>query len=129
MVVKSQLDVPPLLDLPLGHHSQLVSSLGTKVRDDTIVPVGHGEQEVAELNDHPVVEVHWEDGSSLKNGLDMYSLAGQHPCLGVLPPRCPNHFLSPVKLSHVLPHNVRVNPLLVNTAKITNEENLEEKKM
>ena len=111
MVVKSQLDVPPLLDLPLGHNSQLVSSLRTKVRDDTIVPVGHGEQEVASEN--------------AMNGDDMYLLTGQHPFLAVLDPRLLKTF---VELSHVLPHNVRVNPLFLNTAKITNEENLEEKK-
>ena len=113
MVVKSQLDVPPLLDLPLGHNSQLVSSLRTEVRDDTIVPAGHGEQEVASEN--------------AMNGDDMYLLTGQHPFLAVLDPSTVV-VKTFVELSHVLPHNVRVNPLFLNTAKITNEENLEGKK-
>ena len=106
-VVKSQLVLSAALDLPLGHNSQLVSSLRTNVRDDTIVPAGHGEQEVAESN-----------GSSFKNGSAMYWLTGQHPYLAVLDPRLSNALLVLVRLSHVLPHNVRVNPLCVNTAKI-----------
>jgi len=92
IVVKSQLDIPPLLDLPLGHNSQLVSSLGTDVRDDTIVPAGHEEQELASEN--------------AMNGDDMYLLAGQHPFLAVLEPRSSKAFLS------LLKHNVRLNPLL-----------------
>ena len=55
-------------------------------------------------------------------------MTGQHPYLAVLDPRISNALLVSVRLSHVLPHNVRVNPLFLNTAKITNEENLEEKK-
>ena len=104
MVVKSQLDVPPLLDLPLGHNSQLVSSLRTDVRADTIVPVGHGEQEVASEN--------------AMNGDDMYWLAGQHPYLAVLDPLDPRSSnalelpVIPLTGSHLLPHNVRLNPLL-----------------
>ena len=45
-------------------------------------------------------------------------MTGQHPYLAVLDPRISNALLVSVRLSHVLPHNVRVNPLCVNTAKI-----------
>ena len=57
----------------------------------------------------------------------MYLLAGQHPYLAVLLSRDLNAFLFPVKPltgSHLLPHNVRLNPLLKNT-----EEKKEEKRM
>ena len=57
----------------------------------------------------------------------MYLLTGQHPFLAVLDPSTVV-VKTFVELSHVLPHNVRVNPLFLNTAKITNEENLEGKK-
>ena len=46
----------------------------------------------------------------------MYVLAGQHPYLAALVPRLLNALTSPIKLSHLLPHNVRLNPLSSNTA-------------
>ena len=50
---------------------------------------------------------------------DMYLLAGQHPYLAVLMalplPRLLNAFLSPVRVFHLLPHSVRLNPLSLNT--------------
>jgi len=50
----------------------------------------------------------------------MYLLTGQHPYLAVLMvlalPSVLNAFLSPVRVFHVLPHNVRLNPLSLNTA-------------
>ena len=46
----------------------------------------------------------------------MYLLAGQQPYLAVLDPRDVNAFLSPSSDSHLLPHNVRLNPLSLNTA-------------
>ena len=50
----------------------------------------------------------------------MYLLVGQHPNLAVLMvlplPSAINAFLSPVRVFHVLPHNVRLNPLSLNTA-------------
>tara|TARA_B100000795_G_scaffold250526_1_gene218788 strand:+ start:370 stop:534 length:165 start_codon:yes stop_codon:yes gene_type:complete len=47
----------------------------------------------------------------------MYSVAGQHPYLAVLVlPRRVNALKLPVKDFHVLPHNVRLNPLPSNTA-------------
>ena len=46
----------------------------------------------------------------------MYLLAGQQPYLAVLDPRDANAFLSPSSDSHLLPHNVRLNPLSLNTA-------------
>tara|TARA_B100000780_G_scaffold37019_1_gene23060 strand:+ start:124 stop:408 length:285 start_codon:yes stop_codon:yes gene_type:complete len=89
--------------------SQLVLSLGTDIRDETIiVSAGHAEQELASTN-------------GLTSGDDMYLFARQHPYLAVLLvlplPRLLNAFSSPVKLSHLLPHNVRLNPLFVNTKK------------
>ena len=45
----------------------------------------------------------------------MYVLAGQHPYLAALVPRLLNALTSPIKLSHLLPHNVRLNPLFLNT--------------
>ena len=77
----------------------LVSSLGTS---DTL-PAGHAEQESASLN-------------GFTSGDDMYLLAGQQPYLAVLDPRDVNAFLSPSSDSHLLPHNVRLNPLSLNTA-------------
>ena len=53
---------------------------------------------------------------SVPSGDDMYLLAGQHPYLAVLVPRDVNAFLSPFRDSHLLPHNVRLNPLSLNTA-------------
>ena len=54
----------------------------------------------------------------------MYLLAGQHPYLGVLMvlpvPRFLNALSAPVSVSHLLPHNVRLNPLSRNT-EITRE--------
>ena len=49
-------------------------------------------------------------------GDDMYLLAGQQPYLTVLDPRDVNAFLSPSSDSHLQPHNVRLNPLSLNTA-------------
>ena len=77
----------------------LLSSLGILKR-----PTGQSEQELASIN----VPVLSDD--------DMYLLAGQQPYLAlpVLVPRLLNAFLSPVKPftgSHLLPHNVRSNPL------------------
>ena len=43
-------------------------------------------------------------------------MAGQQPYLAVLDPRDINAFLSPSSDSHLLPHNVRLNPLSLNTA-------------
>ena len=56
----------------------------------------------------------------------MYLLAGQHPYLAVLMvlplPSILNAFLSPVRESHVLPHNVRLNPLSLNTVDHKNKK-------
>ena len=46
----------------------------------------------------------------------MYLLTGQHPYLAVLVPRSVNAFLPLARDPHVLPHNVRLNPLSLNTA-------------
>ena len=70
--------------------------MGIDVRDDNFVPAGHGEQELASTN------------VPVPSGDDMYLLAGQHPYLAVLDPRLSNA----VKVSHLLPHKVRLNPLL-----------------
>ena len=75
-------------------------------------PTGHAEQELASIN---------VPGLS---GDDMYLSAGQHPYLAVLDPVLSKAFLSPVIVSHLLPHNVRLNPLFVNTAKKQKHENI-----
>ena len=85
----------------------MVSSLGILAR-----PTGQSEQELASIN----VPVLSDD--------DMYLLAGQHPYLAVLLPRSLKAFLLPGKVSHLLPHNVRLNPLFVNTAKKQKHENI-----
>ena len=46
----------------------------------------------------------------------MYLLVGQHPYLAVLVPRTLNALSTPVRVFHLLPHNVRLNPLSLNTA-------------
>ena len=100
-------NVPPLPSLTVGvpleqvhvFGRQLVSSFGLVVS----VPSGHEEQESVFTN-------------GLSSGDDMYLLAGQHPYLAVLVPRVVNAFSAPAKDSHVLPHNVRLNPLSLNTA-------------
>ena len=80
----------------------LVSSLGTRINGYGLLakPTGQAEQELASIN---------VPGLS---GDDMYLSAGQHPYLAVLDPVLSKAFLSPVIVSHLLPHNVRLNPLL-----------------
>ena len=77
----------------------MVSSLGRLKR-----PTGQSEQESVSTN------------GRVPSGDDMYLLAGQQPYLAVLDPRDVNAFLSPSSDSHLLPHNVRLNPLSLNTA-------------
>ena len=88
----------------------LVSSLGTK--ELLAKPTGHAEQELASING-PVL-----------SGDDMYLLAEQHPYLAILVPVSVKAFFSSGKVSHLLPHNVRLNPLFVNTAKKQKHENI-----
>ena len=45
----------------------------------------------------------------------MYLLTEQHPYLAVLVPRILNALLISVSVFHLLPHNVRLNPLSLNT--------------
>ena len=70
------------------------------VRDDTCVPAGQAEQESASTN------------VPVPSGDDMYLLAGQQPYLAVLVPSFEDVFQEPFRLSHLVPHNVRLNPLL-----------------
>ena len=82
----------------------MVSSLGILAR-----PTGHGEQESVSTN------------IPVPSGDDMYVSAGQHPNLAVLVPSLPvvNALFKPLLAvidSHLLPHNVRLNPLSKNAA-------------
>ena len=93
-----------LKNIPAGHFPlQLVSSFSTVVNADENSE-GHEEQELAAIN-----------VSSFRKGEDMNELTGQHPYLAVLDPRLPDvlHWL--FRVFHWLPHNVRLNPLFINT--------------
>ena len=107
LVHVEQLLLPAALHLPVAHAGQfLVSSLSPDV---PYFPTPHDEWSLHEL--------------AIKNGFtsgdDMYLPAGQHPYRALLVPRYLNALLLPVIPfvgSHLLPHNVRLNPLFSNTA-------------
>ena len=79
----------------------MVSSL--EINEWLTRPSGHVEQELASTN------------VPVPSGDDMYVLAGQHPYLTALVPRAVNAFVPSDRDPHVLPHNVRLNPLSRNT--------------
>ena len=59
----------------------------------------------------------------------MYLPAGQHPYLAVLDPKTLNALSISVRVFHLLPHNVRLNPLSLNTENHQQQKMEKEKKI